>query len=197
MRLASFQAHVLAQRTYAGPPTPLSGEAIGKILAQSRRGELRLARGFRECRGLSPEQLEDIYQDTVLALLQREHRGEEHLIGALRLGIKQRALKAHRDIRRRREILQEHAPGMERDAQARAGDAEPEHEAILGADRATVQAFLAQLTGLERAMFCACAVHGLGYRAAAQVFGVDVRAARRAARAVERKREGYAGGFGE
>jgi hypothetical protein len=62
MRLASFQAHVLAQRTYAGLPAPLSGEAIGKIIAQSRRGELRLARGFRECRGLPPKQLEDIYQ---------------------------------------------------------------------------------------------------------------------------------------
>ena len=154
---------------------------------------MQLARGFRECRGLTPEQIEDIYQDTVIALLQRQHRNEEHLLGALRVGIKQRALKHHRDQRRRLEILQEHAPGIEREARAQAGDGEPEQEAMLGEDRATVEAFLAELNGLERAMFCAHAIHGLGYRSAAQMYGIDVRAARRAARGAGRKRDRFSG----
>lgn len=191
MRLTDFHAHVLAQRTYAGPPTPLSDEDVGRLLGKGRSRELRLARGFRECRGLTPEQIEDLYQDTAIALLQRQHRNEEHLLGALRVGIKQRALKHHRDQRRRLEILQEQAPGIEREARARAGAQEPEHEAMLGEDRATVEAFLAELNGLERRVFCACVLHGLGYRSAAQLFGIDVRLARRAARAAERKRREY------
>lgn len=191
MRLSDFHAHVLAQRTYAGPPAPLSSKAVGRLLGEGRSRELRLARGFRECRGLTPEQIEDIHQDTVIALIQRQHRNEEHLLGALRVGIKQRALKHHRDQRRRLEILQEHAPGIERDAAARAQEGEPEREAMLGEDRDTVREFLAQLSCLERAMFCAHAIHGLGYRAAAQIFGIDVKTARRAARGAEGKRREF------
>lgn len=190
MRLDAFHDHVLAQRTHAGPAAPLSAAQIGRVLGQTRRRELQLARGFRECRGLTHEQLEDIYQDTVIALLQREQRNEEHLIGALRLGIKQRALKHHRDARRRLEILQEHAPGIEREAVARAAEAGPEHSAMLDADKAIV----GDLDDLERRLFCACALEGIGYRAAARLLGLDILGARRAMRAGERKRASYADG---
>lgn len=190
MRLTDFHTHVLADRI-AASAGPLSVQQTARLLGQTRSRELRRARGLRECRDLTHEQIEDIYQDTVLVLLRRTHRDEEHLLAALTLGIKQRALKHHRDQRRRWEIMQEHAPGIERDARARALDGQPEQEAMQQDDRDTIAEFLSQLSDIERRMFCAHAIHGLGYRAAAQILGIDVHAARRAARAAEKKREEY------
>src|ERR1700742_2230842 len=64
---------------------------VGEALGEWQEQELRLARRFGECRGLNPEQLEDIYQETSVALLTRSYVSEEHLRNALRMGIRQRA----------------------------------------------------------------------------------------------------------
>ena len=61
--------------------------------ANGRRGSSGSPRSFPECRGLSTEQLEDIYQETALALLRRPYDSEEHLRNALRTGLKHRALQ--------------------------------------------------------------------------------------------------------
>ena len=60
----------------------------GQILGEWQKRELRIARGFAECRGLTTEQLEDLYQETALALYRRAYDSEEHLRNALRDGIK-------------------------------------------------------------------------------------------------------------
>ncbi|HLB21355.1 MAG TPA: hypothetical protein VK605_04560, partial [Solirubrobacteraceae bacterium] len=65
---------------------------MGEVLGEWQAQEIRLARGYAECRGLSTEQLEDIYQETSVALLSRPYQTEEHLRNALRTGLKHRAL---------------------------------------------------------------------------------------------------------
>src|ERR1022692_1940813 len=85
---------------------------VVEVLGRWQAVELRIARSFAECRGLSAEQLEDIYQETTLALLSRPYQSEEHLRRALRSGLKQRALNLHRDERRREEILTHDGPGL-------------------------------------------------------------------------------------
>ena len=76
------------------------------------RPELRIARGFGECKGLTAQELEDIYQDTVMVLLQRRFATEKHLRDALRSGLKYRALNFHRDEGNRAEILAEKQPDV-------------------------------------------------------------------------------------
>lgn len=169
-------------------------EQAGQVLGRSLERELRLARGWRECAGLSREQLEDIYQDTVLALLSREHASEEHLVNALRVGVRKRALRAHRDARRHLEILREHGPGMERVAWARQEDAEPERRAIASEEREVLLAFVAGLSPVERAVFAVQAIEGVGYRAAGDAVGVDRLVARRAARAAAGRGERFRAG---
>lgn len=70
--------------TSAPRPGRLSGERVGLALGAWQAGELRLARRFGECRDLTHEQLEDLYQETALVLLKRSFHSEEHLRHALR-----------------------------------------------------------------------------------------------------------------
>jgi len=150
--------------------------------------ELRIARGFAECRGLSAEQLEDIYQETTVALLSRPYESEEHLRRALRSGLKQRALNLHRDERRREEILAHSGPSLlltDREDQY-----SPERAALVHEDRLIVSEFLTELTGLEQRVFWLLA-EGMKYRLIAKVLGVEVNEARNVARSCERKREHF------
>jgi len=149
-----------------------------------------LARSFGECRGLSREQLEDIYQETVLALLRRPYESEEHLRSALRWGIKHRALYLHRDERRRGEILAHRAPEFQLAAQARVEEQVPELAALLAHDRVIVSEFLTELSGLEQRVFLLIA-EGMRYRAIAPMLQVSVNDARKASRVCERKRERF------
>jgi RNA polymerase sigma factor (sigma-70 family) len=165
----------------------LSRRRVGEILGAWQAAEIRIARRFAECRGLSGEQLEDLYQETVIALLARPYTSEAHLRNALRQGIKHRALNLHRDVRRRGQILAEHAPSIHRVAQESATRTSPENMALLGEDRSVILNFLAELDPFERAVFQLTA-EGLRYRAIAKQLGVEVNEARRAARSVERKR---------
>jgi RNA polymerase sigma factor (sigma-70 family) len=160
-------------------------DRLAQLLGGWQAAELRAARGFPECRGLSAAQLEDLYQDTALALLSRSYASEEHLRNALRHGMRRRALNMHRDQRRRREILAEHAPTIQREAEAT--QTRPEDAALAAQDRLLAKEFLAELEPLERQVF-ALSAEGLRYRAIATALRIPVNEARTAARSCERKR---------
>ncbi|HTU79152.1 MAG TPA: sigma-70 family RNA polymerase sigma factor [Solirubrobacteraceae bacterium] len=165
-------------------------EWIGQVLGEWQAQEVRAARNFPECRGLTTEQLEDIYQETTVALLRRPYQTEEHLRNALRMGLKHRALNLHRDERRRGQILARSAPGMYVMAEERGGQNAPELAALVHQDRLIVSEFLTELTEVEQCVF-GWLVEGLQYRAIASVEGIDVNVARNAARSCERKRERF------
>ncbi len=176
-----------APAALAGRAGRLSGERVGRALGEWQAGELRLARSFGECRGLSHEQLEDLYQETALVLLERTFHSEEHLRNALRWGVKHRALHLHRDERRRGEILSQRAPEMQLTAEGREADHAPELAAVSEDDRLIVTEFLTELSELERRVFWLMA-EGMRYRAIAPVLQISVNEARKAARACEAKR---------
>jgi RNA polymerase sigma factor (sigma-70 family) len=163
---------------------------VGGLLGEWQRAELRISRGLAECRGLTAEQLEDIYQDTAIALLARPYASEEHLRNALRHGIKHRALNMHRDTRRRSQILNEHAPSIQRVAESRESQAGPEEAALADQDRLIVREFLTELDELEQRVFWLIA-DGMRYRAIASTLQIPVNEARNASRSCERKRERF------
>jgi RNA polymerase sigma factor (sigma-70 family) len=167
-----------------------TAEWVGQVLGEWQAPELRIARGFAECRGLGAEQLEDIYQETAVALLNRPYGSEEHLRNALRHGIKHRALNMHRDTRRRAQILQQSAPNMQRIAEASESQAGPEEAALQDQDRLIVREFLTELDELEQRVFWLIA-EGMRYRAIAPVLSIPVNEARNASRSCERKRERF------
>jgi RNA polymerase sigma factor (sigma-70 family) len=169
---------------------PFASERVGQILGEWQARELRVARSFAECRGLSTEQLEDIYQETALALYSRLYDSEEHLRNALRDGIKKRALRLHRDERRRGQILAHNAPGLRLMAEAREDQNAPEPVALAHEDRLIASEFLTELTAKERRVF-AWLVEGLQYRAIASTLEIPVNEARNTARACARKRERF------
>lgn len=175
---------------YRSPGGPLAAERVGEVLGSWQPVEVRLAQSFAECRGLSREQVEDLYQETVIALLSRPYASEAHLRNGLRQGIRHRALNVHRDTRRRGQIIAAHAPAMHRVAEAAALGSSPESMVMRGEDRDLVLGFLEELDGFERQVFELTA-EGLRYRAIARRLGVDVNEARRAARSLERKRVLY------
>jgi RNA polymerase sigma factor (sigma-70 family) len=173
-----------------GPRRSFGPQRVGEILGEWQQVELRIARGFAECRGLSAEQLEDIYQETALALYSRPYVSEEHLRNALRTGIKQRALRLHRDERRHHQILVRSAPGLRDMAEAQEGQGAPEPAVIADEDRSIAREFLTELTEAERRVF-GWLVEGLQYRAIASAENIPVNDARNLARACARKRERF------
>jgi RNA polymerase sigma factor (sigma-70 family) len=168
----------------------LTFERIGQVLGEWQPHELRIARGFAECRGLSAEQLEDIYQETAVSLLRRPYLNEEHLRNSLREGLKYRALNLHRDERRRGEILAQNAPGLHRSAEAREGQKTPELAALAAQDRSIITEFLTELTEIEQRVFWLIA-EGMRYRAIAPLLGIPTPEAQKASRSCERKRERF------
>jgi DNA-directed RNA polymerase specialized sigma24 family protein len=183
-------AGVLASTAGAGAERTLASERVGQTLGEWQARELRVARGFAECRGLSTEQLEDIYQETALALYSRPYQSEEHLLNALRMGVKHRALRLHRDERRRGQILAHSAPGLHLMAQAREGQSAPEPAVLAKEDRLIALEFKTELTAEEQRVFGWLA-EGLQYRAVASVLGIPVNQARNTARSCARKRERF------
>ena len=169
---------------------PVQAARVSELLARWRPRELRIALAFRECRGLSEEQLEDLYQETTLALLHRPYNDNRHLQRALRRGLKRRALNLYRDERRRAEILAENASGIHVLEKARSAENAPEQVALLREDRLLVTEFLAELSELERRVF-SLLIEGLKYHAIAKAEGISVNEARNATRSYERKRERF------
>jgi DNA-directed RNA polymerase specialized sigma24 family protein len=143
-----------------------------------------------ECRGLSKEQLEDIYQETTLALYSRPYDSEEHLRNALRDGIKKRALRLHRDEQRHGQIRARSAPGLRLMAETREEQTAPEPAVLAKEDRLIALEFKTELDEDEQRVF-AWLVEGLQYRAVASVLNIPVNEARNTARSCERKRERF------
>jgi RNA polymerase sigma factor (sigma-70 family) len=172
------------------PAAQLDPQLVGSLLGEWRQGELRLARGYPQCRGVSAEQFEDIYQDTTLALLRRGYDDEEHLRNALRKGIKNRALQLHRDERTRLEILKRTAPDLYAVREDGGIENAPELAALLRQDRLVVSEFLTELTSQEQRVFVLMA-DGMRHRSIAPTLGIPLNDARKLVRACERKRERF------
>ena len=177
--------------TLPGAGTPLQAGQVAAILDQCRHRELRIARGFRECRGLSPQQLEDIYQETLLALLRLPYYNEKHLCDALREGIKKRALNLHRDERSHEKILADNAPAIHAAQQARSADQTPEQLALARQDRLLITEFLAELTGRNELRVFWLVTEGMGYNRIAKILKIEANEARSTVAACERKRERF------
>ncbi|MHB8241073.1 MAG: sigma-70 family RNA polymerase sigma factor [Solirubrobacteraceae bacterium] len=177
-------------RIGAGDAGALDESRVAVLLGEWQRREIAIARAFVECRGLSREQLEDLYQETVLMLLGRSYISEEHLRNALRKGMKYRALHEHRDTRSHARIHARYARCMEVLARATRWHEEPEEQAIIEEDRLIVAEFMSELNRDERKVF-PWAAEGLRYRAIARAQRMDPNAARAALRSYERKREQF------
>jgi DNA-directed RNA polymerase specialized sigma24 family protein len=174
----------------SGRRRPFGSERVGQILGEWQGRELRIARGFVECRGLSKEQLEDIYQETTEALYRRPYDSEEHLRNALRDGIKKRALRLHRDEHRHGQIRARSAPGLRLMAETREEQSAPEPAVLAKEDRLIALEFKTELDEDEQRVF-AWLVEGLQYRAVASVLNIPINEARNTARSCERKRERF------
>jgi RNA polymerase sigma factor (sigma-70 family) len=174
----------------SGADGQLTRERVGEALGEWQAKEVRIAHGFAECKGLSIEQLEDIYQETAVALLGRRFHREEHLRNALAEGIKHRALNLYRDERRREEILTHSGGGLHVMAHVSEDQHSPERVALIHQDRAIVSEFLTELSALEQRVFWLIA-EGMKYRGIAAVLGIQSNDAHNAARACERKRERF------
>ena len=174
----------------AGSRRAFGSERVGQLLGEWQKVELRIARGFAECRGLNEAQLEDIYQNTALALYRRPYAGEEHLRNALRDGIKRRALREHRDAHRHTKILARNAPSFRLMAEAQEGQSAPEPAVLAHEDRLIASEFLTELTERERRVF-GWLVEGLAYRAIATALEIPLNEARNTARVCARKRERF------
>jgi RNA polymerase sigma factor (sigma-70 family) len=179
---------MLAPRS--GLQRPFDAHRVWEILGEWQEVELATALGFAECRGLSEAQVEDIYQNTALAIYRRPHAGEEHLRYALRVGIKRRALRAHRDEHRHARTLARNAPGLHIAAEGQQRQSTPEPAVLAHEDRLIAREFLTELTESERRVF-GWQVEGLSYRAIATVLEIPENEARNLTRACERKRERF------
>ena len=162
------------------------------LLARWRTREIGLAHTFRECGGASPAEIEDLYDATAAALVEKDraYESEEHLRAALHKGIRMRALRLHRDRRARTLALEQAAPAMHAAGRERAWREEPERALIAHEDDLIVGEFLAELTPLERRVFALLA-DGRSWRAIATALRLSEGQARNMTRACERKRERF------
>jgi RNA polymerase sigma factor (sigma-70 family) len=167
-----------------------SRDWVGVLLGRWQAREVRIAQGFPECRSLAREEIEDLYQETVLRLLEHSYASEEHLRNALRVALRRRALNLHRDKRRRAEILARCAPDIYALAEAGTAAQAPETAALLEQDRSIAAEFMAELDPLEQLVFRRL-VDGMRYRAIAAAEGIEPKLARNAAGSIERKRERF------
>jgi RNA polymerase sigma factor (sigma-70 family) len=163
---------------------------VAELLRCWQERELALAKRYRECAGLTPEQVEDLYQDTALVLLGRAFQSEEHLRRALRHGLKFRALRVHRDERSHRRILARHAPGIQALARAKATEEAPEHVALSDEERSLIDEFLAELTPDEQRILWLTA-EGVPAKRITRALGLPAPQAEKAKLSYERKRENY------
>ncbi len=176
-------------RVLSGSPAserPPTRSRVGEALGEWQAAEVAAAWRYPQCRGLSRAQLEDLYQETVLALLNRPFANEEHLRNALRVGLRNRALHVHRDERRRGEILSAHAREAHRAALRRSETEQPEHAALAREDGLVVLEFACGLSELEQQVY-ALEAEGLRYRAIAPIIGRSTNETRKASRELAEK----------
>jgi RNA polymerase sigma factor (sigma-70 family) len=168
----------------------LAPERVGQALGEWKDREIRIARRIPGCQGLNTAQLEDLYQETLIALLNRSYEDEKHLHNALLDGLTKRTLNMHRDERRRREILEDRAPELDLLAQLDEYENNPEAAALVNGDRSIVRDFMSELNKAEKRVFRQ-RVKGIQYRAIASALDMPVNEARNISRACERKRERF------
>lgn len=174
----------------SGLGRPSRTEYVAGLLEQWRSRELRASRRWMECRGLSHEQLEDIYQEVALIVLEREYHDDEHLRYAVRWGIRMRARNMRRDQLRHEEILAGSEPELRLASTARQELEQPERQTLAEQDRLVAWEFLTELNGLEKQAL-GLVLDGMGYQRIAGKLGIEVNEARRATRAAQRKLERF------
>jgi RNA polymerase sigma factor (sigma-70 family) len=152
-----------------------------------QRSELNIARRFAACRGLSRDALEDLYQETTLALMQRPYFDEDHLRAALRWGLTHRALRAYRDETRHAQIIQRHAREAEPVESSRSNESDPETSMLVHEDLLVAAEFLCELDSKEQEVFGLVA-EGMSYWAIATAKDCTIAEARKLVRSCERKR---------
>lgn len=171
------------------PSRPLTGQRVGELLGEWQRQELWKLRQAPECHRLSHDELADLYQDTVVELLDGHFREPGHLRNALRVGVRFRALKLYRDNQRHAATLAK-AARLELRASSRQSEDSPEQAVVVQEDRLIVREFLAELTADERQVFWMLS-EGLGRTSIATALKIDKNAARRIQRECERKRAAF------
>jgi RNA polymerase sigma factor (sigma-70 family) len=159
---------------------------VSELLMAWRPTELRVARGFAECRELDSAELEDLYQETALALIHRPYLSEEHLRYALRWGLKHRARRAHRDEHRHSEIAIDAARERQAADATREQQENPEALTLSHEDRLVVAEFLTELDAEERRVFWLMA-EGMSYWAIATAHGSTAGEARKVVRSCQKK----------
>jgi RNA polymerase sigma factor (sigma-70 family) len=170
------------------PGSLLQSDRVSTLLMDWRASEIKLAKSFAEVRGLSEASIEDLYQETVLALLHRPFLSNEHLRNALRWGVKRRALQSHRDTRRHDARTEQDAREAQTLSDQFEQDTNPEAATLLHEDRLVVWEFLCGLDTEEREAFWLM-TEGMSYTAIATAKGITPGQARRVYRSCERKRE--------
>lgn len=171
---------------------PGRGVDVPVLLARWRTRELWTARQFRACGGASLADVEELYDETITALVERDdsYESEEHLRGALHRGIKMRAMRLHRDRQLHSRTLTHAAPAIDAAGHEQAWRSSPERSLIAREDDAIIGEFIAELTDLERRVF-ALVANGRSWRAIATALRMPEPAARKLTRACERKRERF------
>jgi hypothetical protein len=162
----------------------LSAARIAQQLDAWRTRELEQL--DREWRTLSYAELEDLYSEMTLALLQRPYRNEGQLRHALREGMRYRALNAYNALVRRREILAESENGMSALQAARSAEETPEQIALARQDELLLNELVRELTPFQQQVFD-LTTEGKRYKAIAAALGVPAAQARSATRACESK----------
>ena len=161
-----------------------------ELLCDRRKREIALAKSYRECQGLTTDQLEDLFQDTAIALLARPFQNAEHLYRALRDGMKRRALFAHRTERSRRGIRARRALDIQKLAHAQANESDPERILLASEDKYLIEEFATELSPSEQRLLWLTA-EGVSTRRLAKAMGVSAEELYATKVTYERKRENY------
>ncbi len=134
--------------------------------------------------------VEELFDVTTSALLAGLFESEDHLRYALRLGIRLRALRLHRDRATHSRILEQAAPAMLASREEQAWRENPERACIARENALLAAEFLAQLTKSQRKVFALMA-NGRSWRAVATELKIDPNVARNKMRFCEHERQRF------
>jgi RNA polymerase sigma factor (sigma-70 family) len=157
-----------------------------KLLMQWRDTEITAAQ--RRYRRLSIEEVQEVYDETVEALLDRLHEDEGHLVRALMIGLRMRCLNKLRDRKRYERRVERMAPAIYEQAEDRSWESDPERALLAAEDNVVISECVAGLTARERQVF-ALKANGFAFRGIGDALGIDRKVARKLERAVDRKRD--------
>jgi DNA-directed RNA polymerase specialized sigma24 family protein len=157
---------------------------VAELLDAWRNAELE--RFTLEWRTLSYAELEELYSETMIPLLERPYRTEGQLRRAVREGMQYRALNAYNTELRHREIEAESEQGVSALRAARSAEETPERIALARQDELLLNELVRELTPFQRQVF-EHASDGQGYKKIAAALGVPTAQARSATRACQSK----------